>query len=108
MLTAAQIAAALQRSKRSVLESLERVPPTATKIVHGNEARAWSKDALPQNIISALEDIASRRNLSAEALLAAPPTFWQPRYPLSQVSEEAIERASMLKRALAPVTRADE
>jgi hypothetical protein len=100
--TAAQIATALQRSKRSVLEWLKRVPSSGTKIINGNEARAWSKDALPQNILTTLEQIASRRKTSGDALLASPPHFWRPLYPLSQLCEEAIERASLLKRAFAP------
>src|ERR1700736_5170230 len=100
--TAAQIAAALQCSKRSVLESLKGIAPTGTKIVSGNGARAWSKAALPQSIQTALEEIAARRKTSVEALLATPPPFWRPRYSLSQLCEEAIERASLLQRALAP------
>jgi hypothetical protein len=101
LFTAAQIARALQRSKRSILESLKRTPSTGTRIVHGNEARAWSKDALPQNVLTALEDVASQRETDVAALLASPPPFWRPRYPLSQLCEDAIERASLLQRALA-------
>ncbi|HWX17263.1 MAG TPA: hypothetical protein VNY07_11800, partial [Chthoniobacterales bacterium] len=100
--TATQIAALLQRSKRRVLELLKDTSPSGTKIVHGNEARAWSKDVLPKNILVALDDVAVRQKTTIDALLASPPLFWQPRYPLSQLCEEAIERASMLKRALAP------
>jgi hypothetical protein len=100
--TAAQIAAALQRPKRSVLELLGQTPPNETKIVHGNQARAWSKDALPRNIRTALEDISSRRNLTVEALLASPWPFWRPRCPLNQLSEEAIKRASLMQRAFTP------
>jgi hypothetical protein len=102
LFTAAQMAVALHRSKRSVLEALERTAPSGTKIVHGNEARAWSKDALPENILTALEDVAAEWKTSVDALLASPPAFWRPRYPLSQLCERAIERASLLKRALAP------
>lgn len=92
----------LQRSKRSVLESLKQTAPNGTKIVHGNEARAWTKDVLPQNILTALSDAAARGKTTVDALLASPPPFWRPRYPLSQLCEEAIERASLLKRAFAP------
>src|SRR6266853_2675650 len=102
LFTAGLIAAALQRSKRSVLESLKRTPPSGIKIAHGNEAKAWSKDALPQNILTALEEIASYRRSSVDALLASPPPFWRPRCPLTQLCEEAIGRASLLQRALAP------
>jgi hypothetical protein len=100
--TAAQIAMSLRRPKRSVLESLKGIPPSGTKIVHGNEARAWSKDALPENILTALEDVAAEWKTSVDALLASPPASWRPRYPLSQLCERAIERASLLKRALGP------
>src|SRR5260370_9289858 len=102
LFTAAQMAVALHRSKRSVLEALERTAPSGTKIVHGNEARAWSKETLPQNILMAVEENAARRKTSVDALLASPPPFWRPRYSLSQVCEEAIGRASLLQRALAP------
>jgi hypothetical protein len=101
MFTAAQIAAALQQSKRNVLESLRQTPPSETRIVHGNEARAWSKQALPQNILTALDDVAARLKTNVDGLLASPRPFWRPRYPLSQLCEEAIDRASMLQRALA-------
>src|SRR5258708_3865161 len=103
LFTAAQMAVALHRSKRSVLEALERTSPSGTKIVHGNEARAWSKDALPENILTALEDVAARRKRSIDEVLASPPLFWRPRYPLREVSPESIERASLLQRALGPV-----
>jgi hypothetical protein len=84
-----------------VLEALERTAPSGTKIVHGNEARAWSKDALPQNILTALEDAAVRRKTTVDELLASPPPFWRPAYPPNQLCEEAIKRASTLTRALA-------
>src|SRR5947209_2433744 len=100
--TAAEIAAALHRPRRSVLELLRQIPSGGTKIVHGNEARAWPKDALPQNIQAALGNAAARQSTTINALLTSPPPFWRPRYPLSQLCEEAIERASMLKRALGP------
>jgi hypothetical protein len=98
---AAQIARALQRSKRSVLESLRSTLASETRIVHGNEARAWSKEALPQSMLTALERVAARRKTSVDESLASPPPFWRPRYPLSQLCEEGIERASLLQRALA-------
>jgi hypothetical protein len=101
MFTAAQIAAALQRSKRSVLQSLRRTPPTKTKSVSGNQAKVWLMEALPQNILTSLEEIASHRRSTVDALLVSPPPFWRPRYPLSQLCKEAIDRASILQRALA-------
>jgi len=100
--TAVHIAAALRRSKRSVLESLKGIASTGTKIVSGNQTRAWSSEALPSSILAELEEVAARQKVSVEALLGSPPPLWRPRYPLNQLCEEAIEHASMLKRALAP------
>jgi hypothetical protein len=100
--TAAEIAVALHRSKRSVLESLSGTLTTQTKVVGGNETRTWTKDMLPRNILASIEDIAARRKLSVEALLASPPLFWRPRYALSELAQETIERASLLKQALSP------
>src|SRR5260370_39534437 len=100
--TAAQVAAALQWSKRVILDALKQTPPSGTKVVHGNEARAWSKEALPQNILTELEEVAARRKTTVDALLTAPPRFRRPQYPLSHVCEETIERAGRLQCALAP------
>ena len=100
--TAREIATALQTPKRTVLETLRPVKSNDLKIISGNATRAWSKDALPQNILVALEEIASRRKTSVDELLASPPPFWRPPYPLAQLCEEAIERASLLQSALAP------
>src|SRR6266852_3259526 len=88
LFTAAQIAGALQRSKRTVLESLKDVPCTGTKVVSGNEARAWPKNALPRSILTVLEEIASRRKTSVDALVASPPPFWRPRYSLNELTDE--------------------
>jgi hypothetical protein len=100
--TAACIAGALQRSKRTVLEALERIPPSGTKFIGGNKTRTWAKDVLPQKILAALENAASKRNTSLEVLLVSPAPLWRPRYPLSQLTDAAIERASLLQQALAP------
>jgi hypothetical protein len=100
--SATQIAGALQRSKRSVLESLKGIPPTGTKIVRGNVAQAWSKTAFPPNILTAIENVAERRRTSIDKLLAAPPHSGGRDIPLSELSKESIERASLLQRALSP------
>jgi hypothetical protein len=102
LFTAAQVAHALQRSKRSVLESLKGIVSMETKIINGNETRAWSKDALPPKILAALSDAAAQRKTSVDALLASPALFWRPRYPVSELSQESISRASLLKGAFAP------
>src|SRR5713226_1815802 len=100
--TAAEIAAALHRSKQSVLDSLRSTLPVGTRMVSGNETRVWSKEALSHSILTALEDVAARRKTSLDALLALPRPFWRPRCMLNEVCQEAIECASLLQRALAP------
>jgi hypothetical protein len=40
--------------------------------------------------------------MGVERLLGSPAPYWRPRYPRSELAEEAIERASLLQRALAP------
>jgi hypothetical protein len=102
VLTAAEIAMALERPKRSVLESLKHASPSGRKVVFGNEARVWSKDSLPKNILVALDDVVARRKTSVDALLASQQHFWRPRYSLGQLCEETTERASLLQRCLAP------
>jgi len=99
--SATRIARALQCSKRSVLEALERIPPSGTKVIGGNKTRTWGKDVLPKKILAALENAASKRNTSVEALLVSPAPLWRPRYPLSEITDAAIQRASLLQRALA-------
>ena len=102
LFTAAQIAVALHRSKRSVLDTLEQSRPAGMKIIRGNQARAWSIKQLPEKLRTSLEDIASQWQLTIDVLLASPPRLWLPPYPLSKLSREAIERASLLQRALGP------
>jgi hypothetical protein len=100
--SAGEIAYALQRPKRSLLEALARKPFTGTKIIHGNAARTWSTDALPPNIRTVLEKAALRRNMSVEALLASPTPIWRSQHSLTELTEQAIERASLLQRSLGP------
>jgi hypothetical protein len=60
----------------------------------------WSTDTLPQSILKALQATATNRNTTVEGLLAWEQTIWRPRHPLHQLTDEALERASRLKRAL--------
>jgi len=85
-----------------VLESLRRIPCSGSKIVSGNEARAWAKAALPHCILEKLEEMAAGRKVSVDASLASPRLIWRPPGPLRELADKAIERASLLQRALAP------
>lgn len=100
--TAAQIAAALQRSKRTVLETLKGTQATQTAIVRGNATRAWSINELPQDMRIMLQNVASRRQMSVDDLLVAGMQLWRPRFPLSDLREGTGQRASLLRRALIP------
>lgn len=64
--------------------------------------RAWSINDVPQDIAIALQDTASRRQISVDALLTSATPLWRPEHPLSNLRQDVIERASLLQRALAP------
>jgi hypothetical protein len=100
--TAAQIASALRRSKRSVLASLASAAPTATRLVAGNAARVWAIEDLPEGLRNTLADTAARHQFDTAALfLASPRSRWQPKIPINECSQEGVARASLLRRALA-------
>jgi len=102
--TAAQIATALGKSKRTVLANLEGVAATASVIVSGNPASAWSLEALPERMRDELASIARRcGHRDGLHLLSGPPRSWKPSVPLSAVAQPALDKAGKLQRALARV-----
>jgi hypothetical protein len=105
--TAPQIASALQRSKRSVLTALVDTAPAGMRLVSGNPARMWRLEQLPQRMRTELENAAARQQLNVAMFVASPPLRWQPKYPASECSEDAVARASLLQRALAPSLQAN-
>lgn len=102
--TAAQIAAALGKAKRTVLCTLAGITPTGQLIVSGNAAQAWTLESLPLRMRDELNAIAkAHRYRDAAHLLAAPPQSWKPTVRLSEVAASALDKATKLQRALARV-----
>lgn len=104
MFSAAQIATALQKSKRTVLKALEQIAPAGTVTRGGNDAKAWAFAQLPKLLQDQLEAEAARRGYrSHESILAMPPTLWQPPLRWADLAIECQERAAALQRALEPL-----
>ena len=102
--TAAQIAAALGKAKRTVLSALDGITPTGQVIVSGNAAQAWSLESFPMRMRDELNTIAkARRYRDAAHLLSEPPQSWKPALKLSEVADTATAKAAKLQRALARV-----
>ena len=102
LFTAAQIAAALGKSKRGVQYALAEIPALGQVLARGIPAAGWSVSSLPLRMRSSLEIEAKRRNYqNVEQLLSAPPARWEPPLPLSDVAPSFVERAVQLQRALA-------
>lgn len=101
--TAAQIAAALSISKRSVLRRLRGVTPAGAAIVYGQQASAWTVQSLPSEYRNRLERTASRQGYrDIEHMLSSPPTPWTPEVPLSEAQRSHVNKAAKLRKALQP------
>lgn len=102
--TAAQIAAALRVSVRSVRRSQDGHAATGIKVVNGQQAAAWAFCALAPGLQQRLQAEGLRLGLeSGEQLLNRPPKIWQPPMALSRIAQESIDRAVKLQRVLAPM-----
>lgn len=107
--TAAQLARALGKSKRSLWRLLSSAAPSSRALVRGNEAEAWHVAALPAGLQKQLDHEAKRRGFrDVHHLLTTEPTPWRPLdrhgrpLALSDVAAHSVERAQNLKRALEP------
>lgn len=82
LFTAAQFAAALQRSKRGVWKALKHVRPAAEEMVRGQSAAVWSITQLPESLRSELTAKATAGGYrDAAAMIFAPPKTWEPPVP---------------------------
>ncbi len=99
--TARQIATVLQRSKRSILNALENIPPDG---LQENRAQVWSLPALPETLRVKLAGEARRRGYAgATDLLASPPYVWEPPFPFTEAADHCQAKALKLHRALLPM-----
>ena len=105
--TAAQIAAALGKSKRAVLAALQSVPVTSQVIVSGNPASAWALAVLPTAMREALRARVKAGGYRDESHLLTTPAkaAWPPSgFPkLSEIAQSGLDKAIKLQRALARV-----
>ncbi len=101
--TAAQLAAIIGRSRQAMQQTLATIPPSATVIVRGVPAPAWSFAALPVALQSTLAALAGQRGFrDAHALIAAADAPWRPRVPLAQAAPAAVDKAAKLRAVLLP------
>lgn len=99
--TAAQIAVALGIKRQAVQWHLRGVIPAWTKVVKGNETCAWEIAQLPENLQARIKEKAQQQNFrSAADFLSAPRKQWQPDLPIDQISDEDVQTASLLRKAL--------
>jgi hypothetical protein len=101
--TAAQIAAALDRTPQAVRKWLRDVRPAGVRIIAGNEAATWTVAQLPMSLRDRLADEAAKQHCrTIEALLSMPRQQWQPPIPLDKISDANIQVATKLRDALKP------
>jgi len=106
--TAAQLASALDSSKRTVLDALKLVP--AFKVsAGGNEANAWQFDQLPARFQERVAQHAFRNGLSVAEYLDSSARQWEPALAFERLQEDDREAARKLQAALLPtLKRLDE
>jgi hypothetical protein len=101
--TAAQIAAVLGIRRQTVAGQLRDIAPAAVRIVHGNQAAAWTVDQLPLPLRERLAASATQQNCrTIEAVLSMPRQQWQPAIALDKLDDDVIKSATKLRDALRP------
>jgi hypothetical protein len=107
--TAAEIAAALGRKRESIGRSLSSHAPSGTKVVSGNEARAWSVAALPGALLGDLQRLTVQLGCKdVETFLRQSGEPWSPSVPLARCHDESVEAARKLREALRPSLQREE
>jgi hypothetical protein len=103
--TARQFADALGRTRQSLYATLDGVPLAQTQPVC-----KWRLADLPASVRAELDAVATRRGCkSAEHLLQAPPSPWQPPKPFAELPETVQCEAEQWRDALAlPLARQHE
>lgn len=106
--TAAVIATALGKTKRTVQLALAKTKPDNLKIVRGQQADSWLRSSLPVRYVQELDVIAERRGYRhAEHLLSDPPRRFVPvdkngkAVPIGEIAEVQLQRAAQRQKALA-------
>ncbi|HEY5705330.1 MAG TPA: hypothetical protein VIS96_07135 [Terrimicrobiaceae bacterium] len=98
LFTASQIAKAVGVSPRAIRDTLAKVRAAGRLTRGGNECAGYAFESLPDRIQDKVRQQQEALNYrSPQAVLASPKPQWR---PLSRPSDEAIEYAHLLKRAL--------
>jgi len=100
--TAAQLAAGLQVSKLKVWKCLRGVPACGSQVVRGNEAEAWTIEALPSQMRERLARRAYGSGQGIADLIRDANKPWEPKIPLGEVVESYLQDARKLREALLP------
>ena len=100
--TALQISAALGISKRNTLKALAGLEPSGAVLIHGNETPAWTFDTLPETMRQAIGQAAGVDRLSIADYLDSICKPWQPKIPLSEITDAGTAQARKLRDALLP------
>lgn len=104
LFTAAQIATALKVAKKTVLQRWLKSGPIGLVMVKGQQANAWSLEALPERIRVRLAEEASRQGYrTVEEMILNPKIAWEPPIPLAEIAEECLQQAVKLRDALRPM-----
>ncbi len=100
--SARQLAQALGVSKRWILKTMQS-DPQGQQADQLRITRAWALEELPAEFREKLAAEAARQGYrSVDAMLLHGKQPWQPEVPLHQLSEECLENARKLQRALRP------
>jgi hypothetical protein len=101
--SAAQIAFALNRSKRGIIQALENVAPVP-KVIRGQQTHAWPIAALPVSLQESLRNAANQKRCrNPETLLQMPCKRWEPPIPLAEIAQSNLDHAAKLQTALRPL-----
>lgn len=99
--TASEIAKALDKTRRRILQALARVRPAGVKIVRGQNADAWNLEQLPTTFRDELISIVSTQGYrDVYHLLNAPAKRWEPSIPVGEIARHHIDKAARLRDAL--------
>jgi hypothetical protein len=99
--TAMQLARALGVKRQAAQRLLSGVAHSGQVVVNGRPAGAWMISELPaplQELLARRMEEAGFRN--AEQFLSAPAKRWESAIPLAEVSQDCVDRAVKLQRAL--------
>jgi hypothetical protein len=116
ILTCSTLAVLTGRKRQRIQQMLSHVPPSTQTSQGGRLVPGFYFANLPEILQSELVALAARRGFitakcqgfaAVQALLAAAPAQWQPRVPIAQASQAALDKAAKLRTVLEPFLRGE-